>query len=65
MSAGEVLSRQMVSLIHACEARHDAEPDHCWRILRVAECFKASCQQQGIAPTMEMLMAEFIMEAEA
>uniref|UniRef100_A0A0K8TUG6 General Odorant Binding Protein n=1 Tax=Epiphyas postvittana TaxID=65032 RepID=A0A0K8TUG6_EPIPO len=62
---GEVLSKQMVALIHACEQQHDAEPDHCWRILRVAECFKEGCQQRGIAPTMEMLMAEFIMESEA
>lgn len=61
--AGEALSQQMVDMIHACEAQHDAEPDHCWRILRVAECFKASCQQRGIAPTMEQIMAELIMEA--
>ncbi|XP_013137195.1 PREDICTED: general odorant-binding protein 1-like [Papilio polytes] len=60
---GEALSQQMVDMIHACEAQHDAEPDHCWRILRVAECFKASCQQRGIAPTMEQIMAELIMEA--
>ncbi|XP_047536025.1 general odorant-binding protein 1-like [Vanessa atalanta] len=62
---GEVLSKLMVELIHKCEQHHDAESDHCWRILRVAECFKISCQAQGIAPTMELLMAEFIMETEA
>ncbi|XP_045778105.1 general odorant-binding protein 1-like [Maniola jurtina] len=61
---GEVLSQQMVQLIHECEQQHDAEEDHCWRILRVAECFKHACQRRGIAPTMEMLMAEFIMESE-
>lgn len=61
---GEVLSKQMVTIIHECEQKFDAEQDHCWRILRVAECFKATCQQRGIAPTMEMLMAEFIMESE-
>ncbi|XP_045452514.1 general odorant-binding protein 1-like [Melitaea cinxia] len=62
---GEALSQLMVEVIHSCEQRHDAEADHCWRILRVAECFKTSCQARGIAPTMELLMAEFIMETEA
>ncbi|XP_026320515.1 general odorant-binding protein 1-like [Hyposmocoma kahamanoa] len=62
---GEILEHQMVDIIHTCEKQHDASEDHCWRILRVAECFKSTCQQNGIAPDMEMLMAEFIMEAEA
>ncbi|CAG9564379.1 unnamed protein product [Danaus chrysippus] len=62
---GEVLSQQMVTLIHECEQQHDSEEDHCWRILRVAECFKSSCKKHGIAPTMELLMAEFVMESEA
>ncbi|XP_013195991.2 general odorant-binding protein 1 [Amyelois transitella] len=61
---GEVLASQMVQMIHTCEKQFDSEPDNCWRILRVAECFKKSCQDKGIAPTMEMLLAEFIMEAE-
>lgn len=55
----------MVTIIHECEKIHDDEPDNCWRILRVAECFKSDVTKQGIAPTMEMLMAEFIMESEA
>nr|AHY86493.1 general odorant binding protein 1 [Conopomorpha sinensis] len=62
---GDVLSKQMVTIIHACEQKYEEETDHCWRILRVAECFKKTCTDQGIAPTMEMLMAEFIMESEA
>ncbi|KAJ8717545.1 hypothetical protein PYW07_005475 [Mythimna separata] len=62
---GEVLARQMVSLIHGCEKQFDHEEDHCWRILHVAECFKQACVQHGVAPTMEMMMTEFIMEAEA
>nr|ACN29680.1 general odorant-binding protein 1 [Ectropis obliqua] len=62
---GSVLAKQMVSLIHGCEQQHEAEPDHCWRILRVAECFKRRCQEAGIAPSMEIIMAEFIMETEA
>nr|AMP46760.1 general odorant-binding protein 1 [Leguminivora glycinivorella] len=61
---GEVLARQMVKLIHSCEQQFDHEEDHCWRILKVAECFKIGCQAQGIAPSMEMIMAEFIMESE-
>ncbi|XP_048483945.1 general odorant-binding protein 1 isoform X1 [Plutella xylostella] len=61
---GEVLSQQMVGIIHTCEQAHDKEPDNCWRILRIAECFKKECQAQGIAPTMELLMAEFIMETD-
>ncbi|CAG9127654.1 unnamed protein product [Plutella xylostella] len=61
---GEVLSHQMVGIIHTCEQQHDAETDDCWRILRVAECFKRESQAQGLAPSMEMLMAEFIMEAD-
>ncbi|XP_041984827.1 general odorant-binding protein 1-like [Aricia agestis] len=61
---GEVLAKQMVGIIHECEQKFDHETDHCWRILRVAECFKVTCMTTGIAPTMEMLMAEFIMEAE-
>nr|P87508.1 RecName: Full=General odorant-binding protein 1; Short=GOBP 1; Flags: Precursor [Antheraea pernyi]CAA71866.1 general odorant binding protein 1 [Antheraea pernyi] len=60
----EVLSKHMVNLIHSCEQQHDADLDHCWRILRVAECFKRSCQEAGVAPSMELLMAEFIMESE-
>lgn len=55
----------MVELIHACEKQHDHEEDHCWRILHVAECFKQACVQRGVAPSMEMMMTEFIMEAEA
>ena len=61
---GAVLSKTMVELIHNCELQHDAEEDHCWRILRVAECFKISCTKAGIAPSMEVMMAEFIMETE-
>ncbi|CAG4989269.1 unnamed protein product [Colias eurytheme] len=61
---GEVLSKQMVEIIHTCEKKFDEEEDHCWRILRVAECFKHTCIERNIAPTMELLMAEFIMEAE-
>ncbi|XP_047996714.1 general odorant-binding protein 1-like isoform X2 [Leguminivora glycinivorella] len=61
---GEVLSQKMVTLIHSCEQKFDDMDDHCWRILRIAECFKSSCQELGIAPTMEMMMAEFIMESE-
>lgn len=64
-STGEVLAHQMVDIIHTCEKQHDAAEDHCWRILRVAECFKGTCQRLGIAPDMELIMAEFIMEAEA
>ncbi|CAH2041916.1 unnamed protein product, partial [Iphiclides podalirius] len=60
---GELLSKQMVEMIHECEKQHDTEADNCWRILRVAECFKLSCQRRNIAPTMEQLMAEIIMEA--
>lgn len=63
--AGEVLARQMVSLIHGCEKQFDHEEDHCWRILHVAECFKHACVASGVAPTMEIMMTEFIMEAEA
>ncbi|XP_063366572.1 general odorant-binding protein 1-like [Cydia amplana] len=62
---GEVLSKQMVALIHSCEQKFDDMEDHCWRILRIAECFKSSCQERGIAPSMEMMMAEFIMESES
>lgn len=54
----------MVALIHSCEQRFEADEDHCWRILHIAECFKQSCQEKGIAPTMEMMMTEFIMETE-
>nr|AII15787.1 general odorant-binding protein 1 [Sitotroga cerealella] len=61
---GEVLAAEMVSIIHGCEQQHHSEPDHCWRILRVAECFKVTCLRRSLAPTMELLMAEFIMEAE-
>nr|QLI62030.1 general odorant-binding protein 1 [Streltzoviella insularis] len=62
---GELLSQKMVTLIHECEKQFESEEDHCWRILRIAECFKTGCKQQGIAPTMEMIMAEFIMESES
>nr|QOV03036.1 odorant binding protein 20 [Apocheima cinerarius] len=61
---GEMLAKTMVSLIHACEQQFDGEQDHCWRILRVAECFKRRCQDAGIAPSMELMMAEFIMDSE-
>lgn len=54
----------MVGLIHGCEQQFEADEDHCWRILHVAECFKMHCKEKGIAPTMELMMAEFIMEAE-
>lgn len=64
MNAGQVIAHQMVELIHGCEKQHDHEDDHCWRILRVAECFKRSCVERGIAPTMEIMITEFIMEAE-
>lgn len=55
----------MVDLIHGCEKEHDLKEDHCWRILHVAECFKQACIDRGLAPTMEMMITEFIMEAEA
>lgn len=64
MPPGEVLASQMVGLIHGCEQQFEADEDHCWRILHVAECFKMHCKEKGIAPTMELMMAEFIMEAE-
>nr|AXF48746.1 odorant-binding protein GOBP1 [Lobesia botrana] len=62
---GEILSQKMVQLIHTCEKQFDDMDDHCWRILRIAECFKTGCKAAGIAPSMEMIMAEFIMESEA
>nr|AFH02841.1 general odorant binding protein 1 [Grapholita molesta] len=62
---GEVLAKQMVTLIHTCEQQFDDMEDHCWRILRIAGCFKTGCQERGIAPSMELIMAEFIMEADA
>ncbi|CAH4032465.1 general odorant-binding protein 1-like [Pieris brassicae] len=61
---GEMLSKQMVQIIHTCEQKFDSVEDHCWRILRIAECFKLACVAADIAPSMELLMAEFIMEAE-
>ncbi|KAJ2948730.1 hypothetical protein O0L34_g7988 [Tuta absoluta] len=62
---GDVLAVKMVSIIHECERQFEHELDHCWRILHIAECFKDTCTKTGIAPTMEMLIAEFIMEADA
>ncbi|CAH0589947.1 unnamed protein product [Chrysodeixis includens] len=62
---GQVIARKMVELIHGCEKQHDLKEDHCWRILHVAECFKQACVDGGLAPTMEMMITEFIMEAEA
>ncbi|CAG9796004.1 unnamed protein product [Diatraea saccharalis] len=62
---GEKLAKQLVQEIHKCEKLFEHEEDHCWRILHVAECFKNNCVKNGIAPAMEMLIAEFIMEAEA
>nr|UDM59724.1 putative general odorant binding protein 1 [Corcyra cephalonica] len=61
---GEILATQMIDIIHTCEKTFDHEEDDCWRILHMAECFKNTCKQKGIAPTMELLLAEFIMEAE-
>lgn len=49
--------------MHGCEQQFDGEADHCWRLLRVAECFRAGCRARGLAPTVELMMAEFIMEA--
>ncbi|NP_001037496.1 general odorant-binding protein 1 precursor [Bombyx mori] len=62
---GEILSQKMIDMIHTCEKTFDSEPDHCWRILRVAECFKDACNKSGLAPSMELILAEFIMESEA
>ncbi|KAL4704869.1 hypothetical protein ACJJTC_019447 [Scirpophaga incertulas] len=62
---GEVLAKKLVDVIHTCEKQFDHENDDCWRILHIAECFKVTCQRDDLAPTMEMLLAEFIMEAEA
>ncbi|CAF4876333.1 unnamed protein product [Pieris macdunnoughi] len=61
---GEMLSKQMVQIIHTCEQQFDSVEDHCWRILRISECFKLACIAADIAPSMELLIAEFIMEAE-
>nr|AXN76737.1 odorant binding protein GOBP1 [Clostera restitura] len=62
---GEVIAQRMVNIIHECEKRFDHEQDDCWRILHIAECFKDECVRTDLAPTMEFMMAEMIMEAEA
>ncbi|KAL4704879.1 hypothetical protein ACJJTC_019457 [Scirpophaga incertulas] len=65
LSFRDVLAKKLVDVIHTCEKQFDHENDDCWRILHIAECFKVTCQRDDLAPTMEMLLAEFIMEAEA
>nr|ACJ07126.1 general odorant binding protein 1 [Chilo suppressalis]ACJ07127.1 general odorant binding protein 1 [Chilo suppressalis]ACJ07128.1 general odorant binding protein 1 [Chilo suppressalis]ACJ07129.1 general odorant binding protein 1 [Chilo suppressalis] len=62
---GEKLSKVLVQVIHECEKKFDHEEDHCWRILHIGECFRDMCRSQNIAPAMEMLLAEFIMQAES
>ncbi|RVE52924.1 hypothetical protein evm_002401 [Chilo suppressalis] len=62
---GEKLSKVLVQVIHECEKKFDHEEDHCWRILHIGECFRDMCRSQNIAPDMEMLLAEFIMQAES
>nr|CAJ2313457.1 General odorant-binding protein 2 [Metisa plana] len=57
---GEVLSRRMVEMIHACEKKYDDMTDDCERVVKTAACFKADCQAAGIAP--EVAMIEVVME---
>lgn len=61
---GEVLAEQMVGMIHACELQFEHEADHCWRILHTAECFKNTSVARGLAPAMQLAMAELLMEAD-
>nr|AGJ71276.1 general odorant-binding protein 1 [Dendrolimus tabulaeformis] len=62
---GEILAAKMVEIIHTCELRFENEADHCARILRIAECFRDTCKSVDLAPTMEILIAEFILQAES
>nr|APG32536.1 odorant binding preotein [Conogethes punctiferalis] len=61
---GEVLASKLVSLIHECEKQFEEVEDHCMRTLRIGECIRDSCLQRSLAPSMEMLLAEFIMQSE-
>nr|BBB15960.1 general odorant binding protein 1 [Ostrinia latipennis] len=61
---GEVLAEQLIGFLHECERQHHAEADACFRVLHMAACFRNACRGARLAPTMEMLLAEFIMQAE-
>lgn len=51
-------------MLHECEKKHHDEEDNCFRVLHMAACFREACRGASLAPTMEMLLAEFIMQGE-
>nr|AWT50454.1 odorant-binding protein 1 [Carposina sasakii] len=57
---GEQIAQQLLDIVHACETKNEAQEDHCWRVLHTAECFIHSAKEQNIAPSVDMLMAEFV-----
>lgn len=62
---GEQLAKELVVLIHNCEKQFEGVEEHCMRTLRVGECIRDACLSRDLAPTMELLLAEFIMQTEA
>nr|UVB79188.1 general odorant-binding protein 1 [Heortia vitessoides] len=63
-SNGEQLADLLITIVHDCEKQFEHEQDNCWRVLHIAQCFREQCNARNLAPTMEMLLAEFIMQAE-
>nr|QHI42032.1 odorant-binding protein 3 [Glyphodes caesalis] len=62
---GEVLAGLLMEIIRECDKKFVHEEDNCMRTLHIAECIRNTCLQRSLAPTMEMLLAEFIMQTEA
>nr|ALM04194.1 GOBP1 [Maruca vitrata] len=62
---GEALASVLVGLIQECEREHEHEADACARALQIGRCVRDACLARRLAPAMELLLAEFIMQSEA
>nr|QIJ45727.1 general odorant binding protein [Glyphodes pyloalis] len=62
---GEKLAELLMNIVRECDHRFAHKEDECMRTLHVGECIRDTCLQRSLAPSMEMLLAEFIMQSEA
>lgn len=60
--ADEVLAKQLVTMIHACEEANAGVDDDCQRMLEITKCFRTKIHELKWAPSVEVILEEVMTE---
>ncbi|XP_023936564.2 pheromone-binding protein-like [Bicyclus anynana] len=60
--AASDMASKLVSVVHECEQKHDAEEDPCLRALEIAKCFREVMHEMNWAPRMDIIISEVLTE---